>query len=234
MKTRNKTVALAVALALGLPLAASAQELSFNYIEANYIDVDVDFSDSFTDVDGTFSLETDSDSGFQIGGAWEVWERIHLFGEYSTASQDLTVSDGTQSVTGDFDVTRYRVGAGYALPISDVMSVYGRMSYDYIEFDDFSFGGGGGGDVDVSGSTDDSGFGAELGLLWAVMPQLHLQPYVRYTSVGEINPERSDTFDSDVPVGAQARWFVTENFAVQAGYEYAEIKSWSVGARFAF
>jgi opacity protein-like surface antigen len=228
MKTRNMIVALAVAMALGLPLAAGAKDLSFNYIEANYIDVDVDLSDRFTDEDGTFSLETDSDSGFQLGGAWEVWERIHLFGEYSTASQDLTVSDGTLSVTGDFDVTRYRLGAGYALPVSDVMQAYGRASYDYIEFDDFSFGG------QDFGSTDDSGFGAEVGLLWAVMPQLHLQPYVRYTSVGEIDPERSDTFDSDVPVGAQARWFVTDNFAVQAGYEYAEITTWSVGARVAF
>lgn len=225
MMTRNRTVALAVAMALGLPLAASAQELDFNYLEANYVNVDADFSDSFTDEDGTFSLETDSDDGFQIGGAWEVWETLHLFGEYSTASQDVKVSDGTGSATGDFDVIRWRLGVGYAMPTSDVMSVYGRVSYDYIEFDDFGAG---------LGSTDDSGVGAELGLLWAVMPQLHLQPYVRYTAVGEVDPEKSDTFDSDVLVGGQARWFFTENFALQAGYEYGEIATWNIGGRFAF
>jgi hypothetical protein len=169
MNTRKTVLALAVAAALAVPLAASAQGLGFNYLEANYVNVDLDLSESFTDEEGTFSLETDNGDGFHIGGAWEVWENLHLFGEYSQASQDLvltlTIGGETESVKDDFDVIRYRVGLGYAYPVSDEMSLYGRVSYDYLEFDF---------DVD---SVDDSGVGAEVGLVWAAMPQFHLQPY---------------------------------------------------------
>lgn len=228
MLSRKTTVALAVAMALGLPAAASAQELNFNYLEANYVNVDLDLSESFTDQDGTFSLETDNDSGFHIGGAWEVWENLHLFGEYSEASQDLelteTIGGVTESFKDDFDVIRYRFGFGYAYPTSPEMSLYGRISYDYLEFDF---------DVD---SVDDDGFGAEAGLLWAAMPQFHVQPYVRYTSVGEIDSsiDSSDSFDSDVLFGVGARYFFTESLAVQGGYEAGEINTWSLGARMAF
>jgi opacity protein-like surface antigen len=228
MFNRKTTLALAVAMALGLPVAASAQGLNFNYLEANYVNVDVDISESFTDEDGTFSLSTDSDYGFHVGGAWEVWENLHLFGEYSKASQDLELTGTIDGVTGsfkdDFDVIRYRFGLGYAYPVSGEMSLYGRVSYDYLEFDF---------DVD---SVDDDGFGAEVGLLWAAMPQFHVQPYVRYTSVGEVDTseDSSDSFDSDVLVGVGARYFFTENFALQGAYEYGEIRTWSVGVRFAF
>jgi hypothetical protein len=235
MINRNTTVALAVAVALGLPVVASAQALNFNYIEANYVNVDVDLSESFTDIDGTFSLDSDSGDGFQVGGAWEIWENLHLFGEYSQAGQDLdlgaSVDGETLSVSGDFDVIRWRVGVGYAFPASDVMSVYGRVSYDNIEFKDLKVEG------ENFGSADDDGVGAELGVLWAATPQFHLQPYVRYTSVGQVelsDDDTSDSFDSDVLVGISGRWFVTANFALQAGYEAGEINTWNVGGRFAF
>jgi len=231
MITRKTTVALAVAMALSLPMAASARGLDFNYLEANYINVDVDFSDSFTDEDGTFSLATDDGDGFQIGGAWHVWEAVHLFGEYSTASQDIAVSDGILTAEGDFDVVRWRLGVGNSFPVSDVMSMYGRISYDRIEFKDFKAEGE---SLGSEADTKDDGFGAELGLLWAATPQFHVQPYVRYTSVGEIDPEKNDTFDADVLFGIGARWFVTENFALQAGFETGEIETWNVGGRFAF
>jgi hypothetical protein len=229
MISRKTTVALAVAMALGLPMAAGAQSLNFNYIEANYVNVDLDLSESFTDEDGAFSLKTDSGGGFHIGGAWEVWETVHLFGEYSQADQDLkgevTFNGETVPFKESFDVIRYRLGIGYAIPFANEMSVYGRVSYDYLEFD---FDGG---------SVDDDGVGAELGLLWAATPEFHVQPYLRYTSVGEVDSgdeDLSDSFDSDVLFGVGARYFFTPNFALQAGYEYGEIKTWNIGARFAF
>ena len=228
MNTRKTVLALAVAAALAVPLAASAQGLGFNYLEANYVNVDLDLSESFTDEEGTFSIKTDNGDGFHVGGAWEVWENLHLFGEYSQASQDLvftaTIGGETESFKDDFDVIRYRVGLGYAYPVSSEMSLYGRVSYDYLEFDF---------DID---SVDDSGVGAEVGLVWAAMPQFHVQPYVRYTSVGEVDTreDSSDSFDSDVLFGVGVRYFFTGNFALQGGYESGEITTWSLGLRYAF
>ena len=130
MSTRHRMFALAVAIALGAPAAAGAQDLSFNYLEGGYVAGfvnDVEDSWTFTDHGSTFEVETDSGGGGFIGGAWQFWGNVHLFGEYSSASQDLEVSD--------------------------------------------------------------AGIGAEVGVIWAVTPAIHLQGHVRYTSVGKVAAE---------------------------------------------
>jgi hypothetical protein len=239
MNTRKTMLAFAVAAAFAMPFGASAKDLNFNYIEANYVNVDVDLSESFAEDGLEFALKTDSGGGFQVGGAWELWNSLHLFGEYSEASQDLDATlsfEGeTETVSGEFDVVRWRIGVGYAYPMSAEMTVYGRLSFDRIEFKDFKFAGEDIDDEDNGSlSTKDDGLGAEVGLLWAATPEFHLQPYVRYTSVGELDGEKDDSFDADVLFGVHARWFVTNNFAVQGGYEFGEISTWNVGVRFAF
>jgi hypothetical protein len=228
MKTRNGALGLAIAMALSMPVTASARGVDFNYLDLNYVNVDVDISESFVEDGDTFSFKTSSDHGFQLGGAFEIWETVHLFGEYSQASQDFTLAEGTFVVKGDFDVVRWRLGIGYAIPMDDMLSLYGRVSYDRAEFKDVKALG------ENFGSDKDDGLGAELGLVWAATPQFHVQPYVRYTSVGEIDDVEVDKFNSDFLFGAAARWFVTNQVALQAGAEYGEIKTYSLGVRFAF
>lgn len=228
MNPRHTALALALATALALPATASARELNFNYLELNYVNVDVDISESFVEDGQAASLKTSSDDGFQLGGAFDVWETLHLFGEYSQASQDIKVSVGTFTEEGNFDVVRWRLGIGYAIPLDEMLSVYGRVSYDRAEFKDLKFFG------ENLGSDKDDGVGAELGLLWAAAPQFHVQPFVRYTSVGDIDDEEADKFNSDFLFGALARWFVTDQVALQAGAEYGEIKTYNLGVRFAF
>jgi opacity protein-like surface antigen len=228
MTTRNRTLALAVAAAFVLPATASARGVDFNYIDLNYVNVDVDISETVVEDGETFSIRTGSDHGFQVGGAFEIWETVHLFGEYSQASQDLTFAEGTFFATGDFDVVRWRVGIGYAVPFDEMLSAYGRVSFDRTEFKDIRVGG------ENFGSDKDDGFGAEVGMLWSVTPEFQLQPFVRYTSVGEIDEFEENKFNSDFLFGVGARWFVTDQLGLQAGYEYGEIKTFNLGLRFAF
>jgi opacity protein-like surface antigen len=228
MRTRNVTLAVAIAAALALPATASARGVDFNYFEANYVNVDVDYSETFVLEGDTFTGSTDADDGFQAGAAFQISPNVHLFGEYSKAKQDFDVTVNTFSFSGDFDVIRWRIGIGYAIPVSNMLSYYGRISYDSTQFKDMQIEG------DVFASDKDDGVGGELGLLWAATPVFHVQTYVRYTDVGKWDDVEVDTFDSDVLFGAGARWFVTDNFAVQAGFEYGEISTWSVGGRIGF
>lgn len=235
MKThdiKQYSSALALAATLGLASTAGAKELDFNYVEGNYVDTDVDYSQSFSEGGDSISLETDSGSGFQVGAAWQIGERWHVFAEYAQASQDLdlaAVVDGEAfSGTGDFDVIRYRFGIGYGFEISDAMLAFTRVSFDSIEFQDFEI------DGEDLGDIDDDGWGAEVGMLWAITPQLHLQGQVRYTSVGELDDAEGSSFDGDVLYGVSGRWYFSDNFAMQAGYEAGEISAWHVGVRFAF
>jgi hypothetical protein len=125
MSTRHRMLALAVVVALGAPAAAGAQDLIFTYLEGGFVAGfvnDVEESGTITDDGSTFELETDSGGGGFVGGAWQFWENLHVFGEYSSASQDLEVSAGIDTVEGDFDVLRWRVGVGYAYPFSPSMA----------------------------------------------------------------------------------------------------------------
>jgi hypothetical protein len=232
MSTRHRMLALAAAVALGTPAAAGAQDLSFTYLEGGYIAGfvnDVEEAWTFTDNGSTFELETDSGGGGFIGGAWQFWGNLHLFGEYSSTSQDLEVSDGIDTVKGDFDVVRWRVGVGYAYPFSPTASFYGRLSFDNAEFKDVKVAG-----FNLDADADDDGIGGEVGVIWAATPALHLQGHVRYTSVGEVATEGSDTFDSDTLVGLNGRWYFRHDIALITGYEYGAITTWNVGVRFTF
>lgn len=232
MSTRHRMLALAVAVALGAPAAAGAQDLSFNYLEGGYIAGfvnDVEQSGTITDNGSTFEIETDSGGGGFIGGAWQFRGNMHLFGEYSSTSQDLELSDGIDTFGGDFDVVRWRVGVGYAYLFSSTASLYGRLSFDNAEFKDVRVAG-----FNLDADADDDGIGGEVGMIWAATPAFHLQGHVRYTSVGEVATEGSDVFDSDTLVGLSGRWYVRPDIALVTGYEYGAITTWNVGVRFTF
>ena len=58
----------------------------------------------------------------------------------STAPRGLAAprsrGHGTDTVEGDFDVVRWRIGVGYAYPSSPTMAFYGRLSFDDAELKD--------------------------------------------------------------------------------------------------
>lgn len=232
MSTRHTMVALAVAVALGAPVAASAQDFSFSYLEggivAGFVN-DVENSDTVTGIEGPFELESDADGGGFIGGAWEFGQNVHLFGKYAALGQELEVTDGITTVSGDFDVARWRIGIGYAHPFSETTALYGRLSYDSLEFKNARVAG-----FDLDVDIDDSGIGGEVGMIWATTPAIQLQGHVRYTPVGGVATGDSDTFDSDILVGVNGRWFFRPNIALVTGYEFGKITTLNVGVRFAF
>jgi len=232
MSTRDRMLGLAVAVALGAPAAAGAQDLSFTYLEggvvAGFVN-DVEEFGPITDNGSTFDLETDSGVGGFIGGAWQFWENLHLFGEYSTASQDLEVSDGIDTVEGDFEMVRWRMGVGYGYPFSPTLGFYGRFSLDSTEVKDVQVSG-----FNLDADVDENGIGGEVGMIWAATPSLHLQGHVRYTSVGDVANEGSDAFDPDILIGLNGRWYFRPDIAVVTGYEFGKITTWNVGVRFSF
>ena len=178
---------------------------------------------------GTLEAETDSGGGGFVGGAWQFWQDMHLFSKFSSTSQELEISDGISSEEGDFDAVRWRIGVGYAYPFSRTASFYGRLSFDNAEFKDVRVA-----RFDLDADVDADGIGGEVGMNWAATQALHLQGHVRYTSVGELVTEGSDTFDSDVLVGVNGRWYFRPNIAFTTGYEFGKITTWNLGVRFIF
>lgn len=234
MASNRKILAGAVCIVSGcLAAGAAAAEISYTYVEAEYVNIDTDISARIEDVDTNARLRTDDDGGFRLAGAWELYRNWHVFGDYSRGKNDVDLSGTLLGVpvssSGDFDVVRWRLGAGYGYSINEVLDVYGRLSYDYIEFDSFDLSG-----ISQSFDTDDSGIGAELGLRFNPFEPVELYTYARYSDVGDVDLGSSNQFDDDTLFGFGARYSITDMIGVQAGYEIGQINTWAVGARFSF
>lgn len=87
---------------------------------------------------------------------------------------------------------------------------------------------------DLDADADEGGVGGEVGVIWAATPTIQLQGHLRYTSVGEVAAEGADTFDADILVGLNGRWYFRPDIALVTGYELGKITTWNVGVRFSF
>jgi hypothetical protein len=231
MPHRYKIIAFVMSAALGTPALASARDFDFRYVEGGIVGGfvnDIETSGAVTG-NGPLELESDADGGAFIGGAWQFGNNVHLFGEYASLGQELEVRSGTSRVTGEYDVVRWRVGVGYQIPFSETVAFYGRLSLDQLELKDAQTAG-----FDLDIDADDSGFGSEVGVIWAATPAIHLQGHARYTAVGEVASSGSDPFDSDILIGVNGRWHFRPNMALVTGYEYGKITTVNVGLRYTF
>jgi long-subunit fatty acid transport protein len=167
---RFKIVSSLVAATALLPFLAQAEGISYSYLDAAYINTDVD----------QFNQTVD---GFALRGSFEVTDRVFLFAGYTDQSTSIFGSD--------LDVQSFGAGVGYAWPVSSTLDVYGKVGYaraeaDYpgldLSDDGYSLGVGLRGRVaeqlelegslnytDLSDSGDDTALG--LGARWFFTPQ---------------------------------------------------------------
>ncbi|EHR40688.1 hypothetical protein [Alishewanella jeotgali] len=220
-----------IAVSLAGPVMARSGDIGFTYIEGGIVGGFVNDIETSGAVTGTvpLDLESDADGGGFIGGAWQFGSQMHLFGEYASLGQELEIRSGTNTAAGEYDVTRWRIGVGYQYPVSETLAYYGRLSLDQLEFKDARAEG-----FNLDVDADDSGIGAEIGVIWAATQTVHLQGHARYTAVGGIASSGSDPFESDVLIGANGRWYLRPNIALVAGYEYGKITTLNVGLRLSF
>jgi hypothetical protein len=230
MSVSHPVIVLAVAVALGLPATAGAQDAGFRYLEAGIVGGfvnNVERAGSFTG-NGALELESDAGGGGFVAGAWQFTDQLHLYGEYSSAGQELEVR-GASTVSGEYDVVRWRIGLGYAHALSSTTRLYGRLSLDGTELKNLKVAG-----FNFDAEGNERGVGGEAGVIWAATPSVQLQAHARYTAVGELATSGDDLFDADLLVGLTGRWSFRPNIALFTGYEYGKITTLNLGVRFAF
>lgn len=124
----NKRIGLTISAAIPALLLqatlAGAQDLSYDYIEARYVD---------TTIDGNGGGDIDGD-GFKFGGSVKIAENFHLFGSFQSLDYDF-----------DIDFSALEFGAGYMLPVAERTDLVARLSYINGEVDTIF------GDADDSG-----------------------------------------------------------------------------------
>ena len=189
---------------------------------------------------GTLGAEVDTGLGWGIRGAWVFARRWHLYAEWSTSNTSLDVTrrdaGGATMATeeSDFDLERVWLGVGYSWPIDNGWSIYGRLTWDLIEYGDFDqFELDGFGTVAID-DEDDSSVGATFGAQW-VTDNWEFDLWGRYTSVGELVEKGAGVeFDNDFGGGVRAVYNFTDSLSLGADYELQDIDTWSVVFRYRF
>jgi len=181
----------AAVLSLLCAAPAQAEDISYNFLDVGY--VQVDFDDFSEDADGLL-----------LRASFELTENFFLFGSYNDLSIDVDIFD--------VDVSEYDFGLGYAWPVGNGSSFYGKVSYVSAEADTFGI------------SVDDDGYGAAVGLRTRPADNLELEAYVDYVDLSDSGDETS--------IGLAGLWFLSPQFALGAEAVFGDdATTYGVGLR---
>ena len=111
---RYKILSVLAASAALAPFMAQAEGLSYTYLEAGYLNTDID---EFNETVG----------GWGLKGSFEFTDNIFAFAEYTDQSASIR--------GGNIDLAGWNVGAGYAWPIADQTDIYGTIGYVSVDAD---------------------------------------------------------------------------------------------------
>lgn len=180
----------------------------------NFSFVEVDYRDGET-------LGIDSD-GFALTGQLDLTENWYIYGRY--ADTELDVSGG-----GSLDFQRISIGGGFHGPLTsgDDLEWFGKLTYEHFDID-LSIPGF------ASGSDDEDGFAAEVGLRADVHPMIELYASTLFIKVADDIEDRTTSVDfgDDVADGfgytLGGVLNIQDRIAVGLGYEdvdgFEEIK----------
>jgi hypothetical protein len=139
MKSSNlKLLAAATCLLPMTAFAADAgDDLRYGYVEADYINLDVDQPGEGNVFDGDW----DNGDGFGVSASFPLNEMWFLFGDYTKTDSDFSFVDNTNRfIPGNVDLKRLNLGAGVALPMSSGADIVIRGAYADLDFGSFALG----------------------------------------------------------------------------------------------
>lgn len=223
-----------VIVALAGSGSASAQEFQLSYTTLDfyflYQETEAQGIQTDVDINQTASINIKDGPGVGVRGSVQLPARFFLIGELSATiiSLEGRITNPMADVTidDDFNFRQARLGAGYALPISDVVHLNFGLTYDNTNYDI-------GGIATADFATNRQGLGARVGVRAKVGRRWELHGQVRYTDVGKVDLD-TRTLDPDTLFGAQVLYYVASTFALGATVEFGEINSASLTLRFAF
>jgi hypothetical protein len=136
---QRKLLAAAVCLMPLTGFAADASDdLSYGYIEADYINLDIDQPGE----DDVFEGDFDNGGGLGASASIPLSEVFFLFADYSETDSDFSFADNTgRFIPGNTDLQRVNLGGGFVMPLTSGADVVIRGAYSDLDFSHFGFGG---------------------------------------------------------------------------------------------
>lgn len=160
---RNKPVlATATAALLALAAPVHATGLSYNYLEAGYVQADLD------------DVDVDLKSVF-VNGSFLVSEEVFLFAGYEDGESD---SFDTFLGRGKLGFSGFNAGVGYRIGVAPQTDLNLAAAFQRIRVE-------GKGALSVLGSDSENGYSLSVGLRHLVTPGFELNAGVTYIDVGD-------------------------------------------------
>ena len=230
MKT-FQSVCLLSLLSLTLPSTAISSELSYTYLDFQWVQPTIDLSASQNPVPSqSVDIVSNEGSGVSVAGALALPNQFYLVGSFQSSIVDVdavvTNPLGVTEVSDEYDFIRSRAGAGYLFAIGANLDIILELTYDTSEYD---FGSVAGENFD----THDAGAGGQIGFRWNPVLPFELYASGRYSSVGKIDLNRRE-FEADTHMNLGLRWYFFEDLGLGVEYESGQVDTITVSMRFSF
>lgn len=190
--------------------------LSYSYVE-------LDFSVIRPDVDreelgGGLSAEYDDAQSIGVGASFSISETFFVQGGLSISSQDILLTDGIDTVQGQYDARGFTLGLGARHPLGGTVDVYAVAGIASLSAD-LDFPGIG------SESDSESGLALTLGVRALVSTKVEFEASAARVDLGEA----TNTF------GGAVRFHATDTFALALSAQASDDASaLGLGVRFGF
>lgn len=224
-------------LALGIcliPVAGFAaeanDELSYGYVELDYINLDIDQEDENLNI---FKNDFDNGGGYGVSASFPITESLFIFGDYSDTESDFTFSDNAGVfIPSDTDIKRLNIGVGFALPMNDTSDLVLSGAYSDIDYDDFNIGATGNDIDELDDALDDlnddpsDGFFVDAKIRSQFATAWEGSLGLRYTDI-----EDADGFS----VIGNVMYEFSPNFGLNLTLDAGdELVTWGAGVRYTF
>lgn len=238
MKLTKLPLAALVGACMIPAVATAAGDLSYTYIEGQYLVQDVDMYEDNQAFDNVLEDFDDGD-GYQVKASIAFTENFFGFGSYSNTEADFTFTDDTgQRIPQGLDMKTLTVGLGYNRPVAigaGQTDFVAQAAYFDSDYGDFSLGATDN-DIDewddVDNAFDDlsedssDGFMVDAGLRSQVIHWLEAGGGLRYTYM-----ESEDDFS----IFANLLFEINQNFGINASADFGDnMSSYGLGLRYSF
>lgn len=182
---------LLITLLLAFSVSANAEGFNYDYVSLGY---------GTADLDGV----SDSGDGLVFGASLGLTDNVHIFAGLDDAD-----------VSSNVGVSRWNAGVGYNTSMSDTVDLFGRLSYEAIDFDT------------PLGNADDNGFGASVGARFRAGNQIEVNAAINYVDYSD--------FGDDTGFELGVLYDFTSNWSAGLSGEWSDdVKTYSIGARYFF
>jgi hypothetical protein len=210
------------AIPMGAYAADEASDLSYGYVEADYLNLDIDTGDE----DISRSDFEDGD-GFGISASLPIGDRFFVYGDYTETEADFTYRDNINVVQpGDTDLKKFNLGLGFRMPLSTSTDVVVSGGYADLDYGNFDLGGSSSNSLDDLDDDPSDGYTADVKLRSQLLPNLEGSVGARYTDIEDAD---GVSLIGNLMYEFTPNWGL--NLSIDAG---DDLMTWAAGVRYSF